>query len=298
MPFGLCNAPATFQRLVNLLFADLPWCRAYLDDVVIFSNTWEEHLSALRVVFTRLMEANLTLNLAKCEFGEATISYLGHQVGRGVVRPLAAKIEAICQFPVPTGRKALRRFLGMTGYYRQFCRNFATVVAPLTNLLSTKQDFVWTDDCQHAFDSARALLQHAPVLAAPDFLTPFKLEIDASDVGAGAVLLQTDDRGTDHPVGYFSRKFNRHQLAYSTIEKETLSLLLALQHFEVYVGSSPVPVIVYTDHNPLTFLAKMYNHNHRLMRWALIVQEYHLEIHHKKGSENVFADALSRMMSP
>lgn len=127
------------------------------------------------------------------------------------------------------------------------------------------------------------------------FLCLFKLEVDASATGAGAVLLQEDSQGIDHPVCYFSRKFDKHQLRYSTIEKETLALLLALQHFEVYVGGSSHPVVVYTDHNPLVFLSRMYNQNQRLMRWSLIVQNYNLRILHKKGSENVMADALSRV---
>ncbi|KAL1279986.1 hypothetical protein QQF64_014586 [Cirrhinus molitorella] len=134
----------------------------------------------------------------------------------------------------------------------------------------------------------------APVLSAPDVSRPFQLEVDASAVGEGAVLLQEGADGVVHPVSYFSAKFNHHQNHYSTIEKETLALLLALQHFEVYVGGSLFPVVVHTDHNPLVFLSKMYNHNQRLMRWALMVQPYNLEIRHKKGTENVVADALSR----
>lgn len=183
----------------------------------------------------------------------------------------------------------------MAGYYRSYCRNFSSIVSPLTNLLSPKLDYVWTPDCQIAFDSVKALLTHAPILAAPDFSVPFKLEVDASAVGAGAVLLQTGEDGIDHPIAYFSRKFNRHQTNYSTIEKETLALLLALQHFEVYVGSASLPVVVYTDHNPLVFLSRMFNHNQRLMRWALLVQDFNLDIRHKKGSENILADTLSRL---
>lgn len=132
------------------------------------------------------------------------------------------------------------------------------------------------------------------MLSAPNFSLPFKLEIDASAVGAGAVLLQEDTLGIDHPVSYFSRKFNKHQLGYSTVEKETLALLLALQHFEVYLASSVDPIMVYTDHNPLVFLSRMYNHNQRLMRWSLMVQGFNLKIEHKKGSKNLIADALSR----
>lgn len=153
--------------------------------------------------------------------------------------------------------------------------------------------FVWRNECDRAFSAAKSLLCSAPVLAAPNFSLPFKLEVDASATGAGAVLLQDGDGDVCHPVGYFSFKFKKHQLNYSTIEKETLAMLLALQHFEVYVGSSSSPVTVYTDNNPLVFLAQMYNHNQRLMRWALLALEYSLVIRHKKGADNLVADLLS-----
>ncbi len=295
MAFGLRNAPATFQRLVNIVLHDAPNCNAYLDDLVLYSLSWTEHICLLRTVFERLGKANLTLNLAKCEFGKATVTYLGKEVGQGQVRPVEAKVTAIAEFPVPTTRRELRRFLGMAGYYRSFCKNFSTVVSPLTSLLSPSKHYEWSAESQHAFDSVKTLMCNAPVLMAPDCARSFKLEVDASAVGAGAVLIQEDANGIEHPISYYSRKFNKHQLNYSTIEKEALALLLALQHFEVYLGSSSLPIVVYTDHNPLVFLTRMYNHNQRLMRWALIVQNYNLEIRHKKGSENVFADALSRV---
>ncbi|CAI5657377.1 unnamed protein product [Oreochromis niloticus] len=294
MPFGLRNTPATFQRLMNIVLGSVRKCEVYLDDIVVYSDTWSEHIETLTDVFHRLGRASLTLNLAKCDFGKAMVTYLGKQVGQGQVRPLLAKIQAILDFPAPRTRRELRRFLGMVGYYRGFCRNLAEVVAPLTGLTSVLKPFVWSSVCQSAFLAVKALLCSAPVLAAPDFARPFKLEVDASANGAGAVLLQEDQHGVDHPIGYFSKKFNVHQRRYSTIEKEALSLLFALQHFEVYVGSSPSPVIVYTDHNPLVFLMRMQNSNQRLMRWSLLVQDFNLDIRHKKGTENVLADALSR----
>ncbi|CAI5660942.1 unnamed protein product [Oreochromis niloticus] len=269
MAFGMKNAPATFQRLMQLVLGDVPQCNVYLDDVVLYTDTWADHMSLLRAVFQRLAEASLTLNLAKCEFGKATVTYLGKQVGFGQVRPVEAKITAILDYPSPTTRRELRRFLGMTGYYRCFCKNFSVVVTPLTKLCSPKVPFEWSAQCQHAFESAKSLLCSTPVVAAPNFSRPFKLEVDASATGAGAVLLQDDEEGVWHPVCYFSAKFKHHQLNYSTIEKEALALLLALQHFTVYVGSSASPVTVFTDHNPLVFLNRMYNHNQRLMRWAL-----------------------------
>lgn len=294
MPFGMCNAPATFQRLINKVLGNVPHCKAYLDDIVIYTDDWKSHRETLREVFCRLAAASLTLNLSKCEFGRGTIQYLGQQVGQGLVCPSDAKVAAIAAFPVPTTRHELRRYLGMAGFFRRFCRNISSVAAPLTALTSPSRPFTWTGECQKSFESLKALLCCSPVLSAPNFSVPFKLEVDASAVGAGAVLLQEDTLGIYHPVSYFSRKFHKHQLRYSTIEKETLSLFLALQHFEVYLASSIRPIKVYTDHNPLVFLSRMHNHNQRLMRWSLMVQGFNLEIVHKRGSQNVVADTLSR----
>ena len=222
------------------------------------------------------------------------MKYLGHIVGQGQVRPLDAKIQTIVKYPIPTSRKGLARFLGMAGYYRNFCLNFSDIAAPLTNLLSKKVKFVWTDDCQMAFDKVKLLLQKSPVLKSPDYEKPFKLIIDSSDVGTGSVLVQEASDGLDHPVSYFSKKFLKYQKNYSVVEKETLGLVLALEHFDVYLGSTPFKIKVYTDHNPLTFLKTMKNKNQRLVRWSLALQEYNLEIQHIPGSENVVADALSR----
>jgi hypothetical protein len=295
MPFGMKNAPATFQRLVNEVIAGLEGCEAYMDDVIISSDSWLQHLQQIRAFFDRLTHATLTINLLKSEFVQAFVVFLGHVVGQGQVRPVEAKVECIVNFPVPTGRKELMRFLGMAGYYRKFCQNFSDVASPLTNLLSKNQKFVWTSQSQEAFEKVKAILTNAPVLAGPDFTKPFKLVVDASDVGAGAVLVQEGKLDVDHPVCYYSKKFNKHQKNYSTVEKEALALLLALQHFEVYVSAAQRPIVVYTDHNPLTFLDKMKNKNQRLMRWSLFLQEYDVEIRHIRGKDNVIADALSRV---
>ena len=182
----------------------------------------------------------------------------------------------------------------MAGYYRKFCPNFSSITEPLTQLLRKDSKFVWTEQCQSAFEKLKAMLQNAPVLSAPDFNRPFKLAVDASDVAAGAVLLQEDQGGIDHPICYFSRKFNKHQRNYSTIEKECLALVFALQHFEVYVSSTPVPLEVFSDHNPLVFLHKLKNKNQRLLRWSLILSEYDMKIEHIKGRDNLLADCLSR----
>ena len=294
MAFGLRNAPASFQRLMNKVLAGIQNCEVYLDDIVLHSSSWSSHLELIHTVFHRLGDASLTLNLAKCEFGKGTVTYLGKQVGQGQVRPVEAKIQAIVEFPTPKTKREVRRFLGMAGYYRSFCRNFSDVVLPLTNLLRNTTNFVWSVECEAAFRNAKALLCSSPVLAAPNFDQTFTLEVDASAMGAGAVLLQEGSDGLDHPICYFSKKFLKHQLNYSTIEKETLAMLFALQHFEVYIGSTAMPVVVHTDHNPLIFLSRMKNTNQRIMRWSLYLQGFNLDIRYKKGCENILADTLSR----
>ena len=257
MPFGMKNSPATFQRLVNNVICGLDGCDAYIDDVIIYSDSWSDHLQRIRQFFDRLSKAKLTVNLAKTEFCHASVTFLGHLVGQGQVKPLEAKVNAISEFPVPECKRQLMRFLGMAGYYRKFCKNFSGIAEPLTNLLKKSTKFKWNDKCQDAFDRLKAILKSAPVLLAPDFDKCFKLAVDASDVGIGAVLLQEDNNGIDHPVCYFSKKFNKHQKNYSTIEKECLALILAIQQFQVYLTSSTSPIVVFSDHNPLSFLHKL-----------------------------------------
>ena len=160
MPFGMKNAPATFQRLINRLIADIDGCEAYIDDVIIYSNTWETHLEIMRKFLQRLREASLTINLIGC----GHVTYLGHIVGQGKVKPISAEIEAISAFPQPSTKKQVMRFLGMAGYYRKFCPNFSTVTQPLTELLRKNVKFIWTERCQSAFNRLKALLQSAPVL--------------------------------------------------------------------------------------------------------------------------------------
>ena len=293
MPFGMKNSPATFQRLVNVI-RGLDGCDAYIDDVIIYSDSWSDHLQRIRKFFDRLSKAKLTVNLAKTEFCHATVTFLGHLVGQGQVKPLEAKVNAISEFPVPKCKRQLMRFLGMAGYHRKFCKNFSGIAEPLTNLLKKSTKLKWNDKCQDAFDRLKAILKSAPVLLALDFDKCFKLAVDASDVGIGAVLLQEDNNGIDHPVCYFSMKFNK-QKNYSTIEKECLALILAIHQFEVYLTSSTSPIVVFSDHNPLSFLHKLKNKNQRLLRWSLLLQEFNLDIRHIKGKDNIRPDALSRV---
>ena len=295
MPFGMVNAPATFQRVMNYTIQDLEGVYAYLDDLVIVSDNWCDHLSRLHSLLTRLNEVGFSINLAKSTFGRATITYLGHVVGRGQVRPKDANIDAILTFPTPTTRKSLMRFLGMAGFYRRYCSNFASIATSLTDLTSPKTSFVWTPTCEAAFRNLKLLLSSHPVLRTPDHSQPFTLQVDASGHGVGAVLLQQDQLdGILHPVAYHSAKLKRHQRGYSTIEREALSLVLALKKFECYLHQHPHPIVVYTDHNPLVFINRMQNHNQRILRWALLIQEYHLDVRHIKGIDNLIADTLSR----
>ncbi len=294
MAFGMKNSAATFQRLMNRVIKGLVCSIVYIDDIVLYSDAWDCHIQQIRALFERLTEANLTVNLVKSEFGKATVIYLGYVVGQGQVKPVTAKVKAIIDFSAPSDRKSLLRFLGMAGYYRKFCTNFAAVTSVLTDLLKKDVPFLWSKDCHHAFENVKSMLCNKPVLAAPDFQRPFTLTVDASDVGAGAVLSQDDDSGIDHPVAYFSRKFGAAQKNYSTVEKECLSLVMAVEHFDIYLSMPLHPVTVYTDHNPLVFLSRMKNSNRRLMKWSLKLQEYNLQIKHIRGHYNVIADAISR----
>ena len=221
MPFGLRNAPGTFQRLVGIVFAGLElFTGAYLDDIIIFSNTWDDHLKHLKLVFDRTRQANLTLKKAKCVFASAEVEYLGIQ-------------QAHRQ------KKQLRSFLGIAGYYRKFIPHFAQIAACLTNLLRKNRKYVWTETEEVAILDLKSRLASRPILKPPDFSLPFALAVDASDVAIGANLFQIVD-GVEHPICYYSKRLNVHHQRYSTIEKEALALLLAIRNFNA-------------QHNPLQF---------------------------------------------
>ena len=158
MPFGMKNAPATFQRMVNHIVADIEGCEAYVDDLIVYSQTWEQHIGQLRRLFEKLSQAKLTVNLVKSEFCQANVVYLGHVVGQGMVKPIKAKVEAIEKFPTPRTKKELQRFLGMAGYYRKFCQNFSDVASPLTNLLAKNVKYVWSEETENGFNKIKAIL--------------------------------------------------------------------------------------------------------------------------------------------
>ena len=290
MPFGMRNSGSTFQRLANHLVSGFRNVKAYIDDILIHTKTWEEHIVTLRALLQKMSEANLTINLEKCDFGKSQVTYLGHQVGSGGIRPVQAKVADIVSFPPPTTRRSLRRFLGMIGYYRRYCKNFAQVAAPLSDLISERRKFNWSEACQRAMNDLKAILMSAPVLRAPDFDRKFIVCVDASDVGIGGVLGQ-EVEGVLMPVAFMSKKLLEYQKKYSTVEKEALAIIMALEKFKVYLGGE---VTVYSDHDPLKFVHRMKSKNARLSRWALMLQGHEIEIKHIPGKLNVVADTLSR----
>ena len=298
LAFGFRNAPATFQRMVNDVVRGIEGIEVYIDDIVIFTDTWKDHVLKLKLLFDRLREANLTVNLEKSVFVKTEVTYLGHKVGNGKIAPNSVKVVGILDYPTPSTRKQVRRFLGMSGFYRRFCKNFSEIVSPLTDLLCKGNEkdkkMKWTDKCEESFIEVKKMLSNEPVLMAPDFCKDFVLQIDASDIGFGGVLLQNDRQDVLRPICYFSKKLLMYQKKYSTIEKEALALIKALEHFEVYLNTGK-RIAVYSDHNPLVFVLNNQNSNHRLLRWSLFLQSYDLEINYVKGRENVIADCLSRM---
>ncbi|KAJ1130785.1 hypothetical protein NDU88_009132 [Pleurodeles waltl] len=208
MPFGMKNAPATFQRLVNRVLSGLEsFSAAYLDDIAVFSSTWRDHLVHLKEVLQALLQAGLTIKASKCQIGQSSVVYLGHLVGGGHVQPLQPKIQTILDWEAPKTQTHGRAFLGLTGYYRRFVQNFGTIVAPLTELTSKKQPkkVIWTPECQKAFDTLKQAMCSAPVLLAPDYSKEFVVQTDASEEGIGAVLAQVNEEGHDHPVAFISR---------------------------------------------------------------------------------------------
>ena len=292
MPFGLRNAPATFSRLVQgLLYGLETFCVAYLDDILIFSETWSDHLKHLNSVFTRVREAKITLKLSKCEFAVAELDFLGHHVGLGKLLPREQKVKALVDFPRPTDRKSVQRFLGLAGYFRRFIPHYSDLSRVLSDLLKKNTKFVWTDACEQAFVDIKSRLASRPILRPPNYDLPFCMAVDASDMAVEACLFQVVD-GIEHPICYLSKKLNKHQLHYSTDEKEAFGLPLATRALSVYFG--PAAVTVYTDHSPIQFLQRMSNHNQKLLRWNLELQEYNLIVKHRPGRDNIIPDLLSR----
>ena len=265
MPFGYSGAPATFQRLMDRLLRGCEdFAVAYIDDFAIFGDEWKDHINHLQEVLTRLENAGLTVKLSKSTFAMQSCEYLGHSIGNGVIEPIFNKIEAVRSFPTPDTKTAVSTFLGMTGYYRRFIPDFASVAAPLTDL-SKKSDLnivLWSEKFERAFEALKRALCMDPVLISPDLAERFVLQTDASDRGVGAVLSQLGADGHEHPVDYYSKKLLPREQHYSTIEKECLAIKLAVDAFRVYLLGRRF--VIQTDHQSIEWLEKLKESNARL----------------------------------
>ena len=293
MPFGLCNAPGTFQRLMNKVFADNlgKFIAVYLDDILIFSRNMEEHWKHLQWALDRLREAKLYGRLHKCEFLKDQVEYLGFEVGPRGVQASPGKVRAIIDWPRPKGVHDVRSFLGLASYYRHFVRGFSEMARPLTALTRAGVEWEWSTPQHQAFNRLKLALTTALVLKLPDFEKQFVVTTDASDAAVGAILEQDFGNGLQ-PVAFASWKLNGAEMRYSAYERELLGIVWALAQWKHYCRG-PHSVIIQTDHAPLRHLPNQASVNSRVWKWISILQGYNLEIRHIPGKRNP-ADTLSR----
>uniref|UniRef100_A0A674P5X9 Gypsy retrotransposon integrase-like protein 1 n=1 Tax=Takifugu rubripes TaxID=31033 RepID=A0A674P5X9_TAKRU len=296
MPFGLSNAPAVFQELVNDVLRDMinVFVVVYLDDILIFSRTMEEHHQHVRLVLQRLLENRLFIKAEKCVFHSASVGYLGYIVEEGRVRADPAKIQAVVEWPRPTDRTQLRRFLGFAGFIRRFIKGFSQVAAPLSALTSTSRPFTWTPEAETAFSALKDRFTTAPVLAHPDPARQFIVEVDASDAGFGAVLSQRSEADQKiHPCAYFSRRFDPAERNYDVGNRELLAVYGALVEWRHWLEGARHPFLVWSDHKNLTYVRTAKRLNPRQGRWALFFSRFDFTLTFRPGSKNIRADALS-----
>lgn len=293
MPFGLHNAPATWQRLVDsILGPELePHVFVYLDDIVIVTQTFEKHISVLEEVFRRLREAKLTISWGKCQFCRPEMKYLGFLVDRNGLHCDPEKVSAMLKLPAPTNVKEVRKIIGVFSWYRRFIPDFSTKIAPITALLRKGRKFVWTAECSEAFQTIKEFLITAPVLNCPDYDLPFELHTDASGYGLGAVLIQKKNN-EDRVICFLSRSLTKQERNFSTTERECLAVLWAVEKLRPYLEGIPFTVV--TDHYSLVWLQNLKDVNGRLARWTLKLQMYDFKIVHRKGKDHIVPDMLSR----
>lgn len=291
MPFGLKNAPATFQRLMNHVLRDFinKICVLYMDDILVFSTSLEEHLDSLSKIFKCLNEHNLKVQLNKCNFLVRETQFLGHIVTPEGLKPCPSKIETINRASIPNTVKRIKSFLGLTGYYRKFINNYSLIASPMIKYLK-KGVKINTDDPAYieAFQKLKRIITSPPILSYPDFNRKFVVTTDASNVALGAVLSQDSK-----PICYASRTLNDHEKNYSTIEKELLAIVWAIRYLRPYLYG--VKFLVRTDHQPLKWLSSLKEPNSRLIRWKIKLSEYEFDIEYVKGKDNKVADFLSRL---
>ncbi|KRZ52308.1 Retrovirus-related Pol polyprotein from transposon 17.6 [Trichinella nativa] len=293
MPFGLCNAPATFQRLMETVLCGLHWttCMVYLDDIIVFSKDAAEHLEKLEEVFSRLQGAGLKIKPSKCHLFQKRVKYLGHVVSRDGVQPDPEKIKAVEQWPSPKCGKELQQFLGLASYYRRFVKGFAQIAEPLHRLTEKGKLWNWTDECDKAFLHLKARLTKQPVLTDPDFKIPFLVDTDASGDGLGAVLSQ-DIAGKEGVIAYASRTLSKTERKYCATRREMLALVWALKQFRCFLYGRKFTVR--TDHGSLTWLRNFKEPEGQVARWLQQLGEFDFEVIYRPGRKHQNADALSR----
>ncbi|CAM8923106.1 unnamed protein product [Rhodiola kirilowii] len=294
MPFGLCNAPGTFQRCMMSIFSDyIEKCmEVFMDDFSIHGTSFDDCLTNLSHVLARCIETGLVLNWEKCHFMVQEGIVLGHLISSRGVEVDKAKVQVIEQLPPPKDQKGVRSFLGHAGFYRRFIKDFSKIAKPLTHLLCNDVKFDFDEGCLEAFEKLKKALVSAPIVQPPKWDLPFELMCDASDFAIGAVLGQRVDKRL-HVVYYVSKVLDNAQSNYTTTEKELLAVVYAFEKFRPYLVGSKT--IVYTDHAAIKYLMAKKDAKPRLIRWVLLLQEFNIEIKDKKGVENVVADHLSRI---
>ena len=293
MPFGLKNAAQAFQRLMDGVLQDVPFAFAYLDDILVATRIPEQHGDHLRQVLGLLSANGLIINKAKCVFGAEQLEYLGHMVTAAGISPLQSRVEAVQKFPPPQTKKGIQRFLGMVNYYHRFLPELAHKLHPLHEATKVKgQKIEWTDDCQVAFDAAKAALSSATLLNHPCPAAPTSITVDASDKAVGGQLEQLTG-GSWRPVAFFSKKLSNAETRYSAFDRELLAIYLAVKHFRHHLEGRPFTV--FTDHKPLTFaLSSSAERSPRQTRHLSFIAEFSTDIRHVEGKANVVADTLSR----
>ena len=294
MPFGLCNAPSTFQRCMHKALGNLIYTIApvYLDDINVHSKSFEEHLKDLQEVFDKIRAANLKLGKDKCFFCKDEIKFLGYIVGDYGIKTDNDKIKKIKEFPIPRNIKQLRGFLGLTGYYRRFIKKYSVIAKPLTKLLQKDQEYNWEQKQQDAFDDLKNRLINSPILIYPDFSKPFRLYTDASGIALGAVLHQEAEDGIEHPIMFLSKTLTRTEQKYHSTELECYAIIWAIEKLKYYLYGQKFTVV--SDYKNFKWWLKQPMDKPRLRRWQLKLQEYDFDVEYKEGAQNKVADALSR----
>ncbi|GJZ94147.1 putative nucleotidyltransferase, ribonuclease H [Tanacetum coccineum] len=284
MPFGLCNAPATFQMCMTAIFHNMveDFMEVFMDDFSVFGNSFNCCLANLDRMLARCEKTNLMLNWEKCHFMVKEGIVLGHKISGAGIEVDRAKIDVIAKLPYPTNVKGVRSFLGHAGFYHRFIKDFSMISKPMTQLLKKYAKFDFSDDCKKAFNILKEKLTTTPIIISPDWNAPFELMCDASDFVVGAILGQRID-GKFKPINYASKTLNNAQEHYTTTEKELLAVVFSFDKFRSYLILSKT--IVYTDHSALKYLFSKQDAKPRLIRWVLLLQGFDIKIKDKKGQK-------------